>query len=148
MVEALACWLLAAAVWDAGWRRLPNALILIGAFAAALSLVPQPALAPLGGPAGAPQALAWAAIGLAISLPIHLLGRMGAGDVKMLTVLGAWMGPLLLPVWLIGTLSQGLHALLRVVLRSRPAPGRERLPFGTHLGAAGLLVLAARALQA
>ena len=148
MVEALACWLLAAAVWDAGWRRLPNALMLIGAFAAAFSILPSPALAGLGGPQSPLQALGWAAGGLAISLPFHLLGRMGAGDVKMLAVLGAWIGPLLLPVWLIASLSQGLHALARLALRSRPAPGRERLPFGTHLGLAALLVLAARGLQA
>ncbi|MBB1162092.1 prepilin peptidase [Aquariibacter albus] len=148
MVEALACWLLAAAVWDAGWRRLPNALMLVGAFAAAFSILPSPALAGWGGPRDPLQALAWAAGGLAVSLPFHLLGRMGAGDVKMLAVLGAWIGPLLLPVWLIGTLSQGVHALIRVLRRARPLPGRERLPFGTHLGAAGLLVLAARALQA
>jgi prepilin peptidase CpaA len=33
------------------------------------------------------------ALGLALFLPMFLLGGMGAGDVKLLACLGAWLGP-------------------------------------------------------
>jgi prepilin peptidase CpaA len=32
-------------------------------------------------------------IGLALFMPMFLLGGMGAGDVKLLAALGAWLGP-------------------------------------------------------
>jgi len=37
--------------------------------------------------------LAGLAVGLALFLPFFLLGGMGAGDVKLLAALGAWLGP-------------------------------------------------------
>lgn len=47
----------------------------------------------VGGSAGLLWALAGAAVGLALLLPLHAIGGMGAGDVKLLAGVGAWMGP-------------------------------------------------------
>src|SRR3982750_4040474 len=46
---------------------------------------------------GGLPALGWAltglAVGLALLLPLYAIGGMGAGDVKLLAGVGAWMGP-------------------------------------------------------
>src|SRR5258705_8668480 len=43
------------------------------------------------------EGLGWSllgtAIGLALLLPLHAIGGMGAGDVKLLAGVGAWVGP-------------------------------------------------------
>jgi prepilin peptidase CpaA len=46
-----------------------------------------------GGPDGLLKAVAGLTVGLAIFLPFFLLRGMGAGDVKLLAALGAWLGP-------------------------------------------------------
>src|SRR5438874_6649350 len=46
-----------------------------------------------GGTTGLLWALAGLAVGLALLLPLHAIGGMGAGDVKLLAGVGAWMGP-------------------------------------------------------
>ncbi len=47
--------------------------------------------------AGGLAGLAWSggglALGLALLLPLHMIGGMGAGDVKLLAGVGAWVGP-------------------------------------------------------
>jgi prepilin peptidase CpaA len=78
---------LVAAVCDVRTRRIPNALT-FGAAAAALV-----AAACTGGfAAGQTSAAGWL-LGLAIWLPIYALGGMGAGDVKLMAAIGAWLGP-------------------------------------------------------
>jgi prepilin peptidase CpaA len=47
-----------------------------------------------GGPALL-SALGGAALGLALLLPLYAIGGMGAGDVKLLAGVGAWVGPAL-----------------------------------------------------
>ena len=46
---------------------------------------------------GGAQGLLWslegAALGLALLLPLYAIGGMGAGDVKLLAGIGAWVGP-------------------------------------------------------
>lgn len=72
---------------DIRTRRIPNVLT-FGAAAAALL-----AHAVAGGAAGlGTAALGWA-VGVVVFLPFFLLGGMGAGDVKLLGALGAWLGP-------------------------------------------------------
>ena len=90
----LAALLSSAAVTDLRSHRIPNRLVLAGlllAFAAhacALAL----GTPPLAGPAAwAP--LAGLATGFALLLPFYLLGAMGAGDVKLMAMVGAFMGP-------------------------------------------------------
>jgi prepilin peptidase CpaA len=68
-------------------RRIPNWLT-FGAAAAAL--VWQTAA---GGIAGFEHAIAGWATGVALLLAPYALGGMGAGDVKLIGALGAWLGP-------------------------------------------------------
>src|ERR1700752_1107412 len=45
------------------------------------------------GLAGLVWALEGAALGLGLLLPLYAIGGMGAGDVKLLAGVGAWVGP-------------------------------------------------------
>jgi len=90
--------LLAAAVWhDVKARRIPNTLVLPGALAglALQGLLPAGAglySQPFGA-LGLLLGLAGMALGLAMLLPMYMLGTMGAGDVKLLAMAGAFLGP-------------------------------------------------------
>jgi prepilin peptidase CpaA len=82
--------LLLAAAWsDIRSRRIPNFLVFPGAIIGVLShaLLPQEmgALGILGSLAG------WGT-GLALLLPLYLLRIMGAGDVKLMAMTGAFLG--------------------------------------------------------
>lgn len=48
-----------------------------------------------GGVAGLIGSLQGALVGLSLLLPLYAIGGMGAGDVKLLAGVGAWMGPAL-----------------------------------------------------
>ncbi|WP_229417238.1 prepilin peptidase [Massilia sp. Root418] len=109
--------LLASAVWhDVRARRIPNALVLPGALA---GLALQGALPPGAGlyslPFGALGlllGLAGMALGLALLLPMYMLGTMGAGDVKLLAMAGAFLGPQqVLGAGLLSLLAGGLLGL-------------------------------------
>jgi prepilin peptidase CpaA len=76
-----------ACVTDVRTRRIPN-LLTFGGAAAALA-----AHGVVGGWSGLGLALAGWAAGCALFIPFFLLGGMGAGDVKLLAALGAWLGP-------------------------------------------------------
>jgi prepilin peptidase CpaA len=78
---------LVACVTDVRARRIPNHLT----FPAAAAGVIFHAVA--GWPQGA-WAVSGLFLGLLLFLPIYLLRGMGAGDVKLLAALGAWLGPL------------------------------------------------------
>lgn len=68
-------------------RRIPNWLT----FGAALGGVGFSAFG--GGPWGAALAVAGWAAGAALLFPWFALGGMGAGDVKLVAAIGAWLGP-------------------------------------------------------
>lgn len=54
-------------------------------------------------------------VGLAVLLPFHLVGWMGAGDVKLFSTIGFLLGAkALLPIWVCASLAAGGHALLVV----------------------------------
>jgi prepilin peptidase CpaA len=76
-----------AVVWDLKSRRIPNILTFGGALAAIL------AHGYLEGPGGAGWSVAGWLVGAAFFMPFFALGGMGAGDVKLLAALGAWLGP-------------------------------------------------------
>jgi prepilin peptidase CpaA len=76
----------AACATDLHSRRIPNWLT-FGAAAAALAYHYS-----VGGPAGAQSAMSGWITGLFLFMPLFLLGGMGAGDVKLLAALGAWLG--------------------------------------------------------
>ncbi|MBB3259568.1 prepilin peptidase CpaA [Paraburkholderia bannensis] len=112
-----AAWALAVAVCDCRSRRVPNTLVGAGLCAAlAASLVNA-------SPAhhGVLPALAAAAAGLAALMPFFVLGMMGAGDVKVFAVLGAWCGMQpLLDLWIVASIAALVHVVVRMlVMRSR-----------------------------
>lgn len=98
---------LLACVTDIRSRRIPNVLTFGAAIAA---LVYHTAF---GGLAGLQSAsLGWLA-GAAAFMPFFLLGGMGAGDVKLLAALGAWLGPVgALWVALYASITGGVLAIL------------------------------------
>ena len=93
---ALVALVVTAVVCDLRSRRIPNALVASGI---ALGLFIQ-TVAPSGGglfghPAGALgllPALLGGLLGLGLFLPLYALRAMGAGDVKLLAMIGVWLG--------------------------------------------------------
>ncbi|MGH8806717.1 MAG: A24 family peptidase [Noviherbaspirillum sp.] len=95
--------------YDSLFRRVPNRLLLLAIVVqSGLLLVlghGLDGLTPL-------RSLAGLGVGMAVFLPVYMLGVMGAGDVKFFAALGLLLGATpLLPVWLIGTALAGAHAL-------------------------------------
>jgi len=88
--------LLGLAVWhDVRARRIPNALVFPGALLGLALHALLPAGSGLGTPMGGlgiASALGGLAIGLAILLPMYAFGLMGAGDAKLLAMVGAFVG--------------------------------------------------------
>lgn len=78
---------LAACATDIKSRRIPNVLTFGAAGAALIYQFVT------GGTAGLQSAALGWVVGTAAFMPFFLLGGMGAGDVKLLAALGAWMGP-------------------------------------------------------
>ena len=86
-VVALLTVALTAAVCDVRTRRIPNALTFGAAAAALLYALATGGIGSLGF-----AAAGWFA-GAALFFPFFALGGMGAGDVKLIAALGAWVGP-------------------------------------------------------
>ena len=95
-----------ACVTDVRSRRIPNTLT----FGAALGGLLFHFV--FGGWKGLGVATGGWALGLALFLPFFLLRGMGAGDVKLLAALGAWLGPMQV-VWvaLFTSIAGGVMAL-------------------------------------
>lgn len=118
-----------AAVWDVGQRRIPNPLIVVGLVMGA-ALQTQ-----AGGLVGLGLSVLGACAGLLALLGPFAARMVGGGDVKLLMVIGAflgWKGALV--VLLLGTVAHGLLAMgwlsVRAV-RSRlghPVSDDPRLP--------------------
>ncbi|MGH7900012.1 MAG: A24 family peptidase [Candidatus Binatia bacterium] len=79
---------LTACIFDLRTRRIPNLLTLVAAVAAWSFFLAQGGLSALGW-----SVTGWL-LGVLMFFPFFLLGGMGAGDVKLLGALGAWLGPL------------------------------------------------------
>jgi len=90
--------LLAAAVWhDVRDYRIPNVVVYSGIALAVLMHTVFPAgggfAAALPGGIGLVKALQGLGVGLAALLPFYLLGAAGAGDAKLMAMVGAFVGP-------------------------------------------------------
>ena len=84
---SLVATLVIATMTDLVSHRIPNVLLAPSlSIALLLSLVTQ-------GPGGMLAALGGLAVGLAMLMPLYVMGAMGAGDVKLLGVAGAFLGP-------------------------------------------------------
>src|SRR3954468_12609902 len=75
-----------ACLFDLHRRRIPNALTFGAAVAALVTASVTGGLPALGASVGG-----WA-VCLAIWVPLYALGGMGAGDVKLMAAIGAWLG--------------------------------------------------------
>ena len=101
-----------ASIWDLRTGRIPNALT----FGAALVAIVVRLV--VGGPAAAGWAMVGWAVGCALFMPVYLLGGMGAGDVKLLAAIGAWVGPMAaLKVAFFSTLAGGVLAIVVALAR-------------------------------
>jgi prepilin peptidase CpaA len=89
-------------------HRIPNVLTFSGL---ALGLLIQTTVFGLE---GAVEAMFGMCIGLAVFTPFYLLGGMGAGDVKLMGALGAFLGPF--PVFVAGLWSLIAGAVLAILL--------------------------------
>lgn len=75
-------------------RRIPNWLVLAGLLAGiGFSLFAPPGSEAVGRP-GVGSSLLGVLSGFAIMLPLYALHAMGAGDTKLMAVVGAFLGPL------------------------------------------------------
>jgi len=108
--------------------RIPNVLVLLTLLAGWLLNATGPSNGGEGmfgyfpGALGGMRALGGVAVGLALFLPLYLLGAMGAGDVKLLAAVGAFAGPVdIVGVALFTAASGGVLALLMTLLRRRTA---------------------------
>jgi Flp pilus assembly protein protease CpaA len=129
--EAMLLWLVAqAAVTDLAVRRIPNVLVLAGL---CLALAWQ-----LWTAAPAAAVLLWlggAGAGLALFLPFYLLRGMAAGDVKLLAMVGAFLGPqAVLEVAVYSALVGGGMALALLQLARWRGTVALALPYGVAIG--------------
>jgi prepilin peptidase CpaA len=115
-LELMLLWLLLqAAVTDLALRRIPNVLVLSGLLIAMV----------LHLRAGNPGAwldtgLAGLATGFLIFLPLYVLRGMAAGDIKLMAMTGAFVGPgMAVHIALLTCLIGGGLALLMLVLNGR-----------------------------
>jgi prepilin peptidase CpaA len=99
---------LIAVVWDITSRRIPNLLTFGSAFVAIV------AHTYFSGWSGLGFSLAGWAVGVALFFPVFALGGMGAGDVKLLGAIGAWLGAAVV-VW-VGLFSGIAGGVLAIIV--------------------------------
>lgn len=100
--------ILGIATWhDVRSHRIPNTLVLVGLIAGVLSG------AWLNGVAGVISAIAGGLLGLLVLLPFYLMRTLGAGDVKLMAVVGTFLGSADVLMAVLGTfLAGGVMALI------------------------------------
>lgn len=106
-------------VWsDCRNRRVANWLVAAGGAAAIVCAGLH--ASPFG--VGIVPAAVGFVVGFAVLLPFFLLGVMGAADVKVFAVLGAWCGATaLLGLWVVASIGAALHALVLVMAAKVPS---------------------------
>jgi len=98
--------------YDVPTKRIPNVLTLGGALVALVFHGVTDGLPGFGS-----SLLGWGA-GLVVFFPLFALGGMGAGDLKLLACLGAWLGPVdAFRTAIFAAISGGAMALVLVLAR-------------------------------
>ncbi|RYE75857.1 MAG: prepilin peptidase [Oxalobacteraceae bacterium] len=105
----LTAMLLLAVRSDLGAHRIPNPLVAWGTLSALAA-----SMAPDG--IGLAPALAGFFLGLLALLPLYVLRALGAGDVKLMAAVGAFIGPQSLPLALLATFIAGGFMTVLVAL--------------------------------
>ncbi|MXN73426.1 prepilin peptidase [Burkholderia sp. 4701] len=147
-------WATLVALGDIRFRRVPNALVLAGLIAGVASAFAH------ANPFGIfpKHALIGMLVGMASLFPFFALRVMGAADVKVFAVLGAWCGMhALFWFWVVASVAAGVHALALMTLSNtsfgalwrRGAPamalgGRRATPYAACLVAPAAVWLAHR----
>lgn len=133
---ALLVILMIAAIIDIRSRQVPNRLVLTG-LATTLVLLPIFQLLPFA------HALAGSVAGLLIFLPFYIIGMMGAGDVKLLAIVGSVLGPSdLIQATVHVFLAGGIVTVLYLLAR-RTSPPSQNVPYAVAiaLGVVSYLVM-------
>jgi prepilin peptidase CpaA len=120
---AFGAWAAGVAVCDARSRRVPNALVLAGLAAAFVAALWR------AGPVhvGVGTAFASAVLGFVALMPFYLLRVMGAADVKVFAVLGAWCGAqALVALWIVASIAALVHALATLIAARARSGGGSR----------------------
>lgn len=136
MIVTLLVLLALSIVADVRARRVPNRIVIIGLVVGLWGNASVP------GAGGLAIALGGAVVGLLCLLPFHISGGMGAGDVKLMAMCGAFLGPVHVAV--AAALSLVIGGVIGVACfvgqaapRSRDMADTERPPAGTGTVAEG-----------
>ncbi|MDS0860011.1 prepilin peptidase [Burkholderia pseudomultivorans] len=136
-------WVTLVASSDIRFRNIRNSLVIAGLAGALIGVAVNEN--PFG--ISLVQSLIGASLGLICFFPLFAMRVMGAADVKVFAVLGAWCGAqALLGFWIVASLAAGLHALWLMVAsrtsvaalykRNTPAMslgGRRATPYAAFL---------------
>lgn len=117
IIVILSILLLIAALQDIRHYRIPNVLVFSGAVIGVLlnTLLPQD----MGG-LGILTSLAGLGVGLVVLLPLYLLRAMGAGDIKLMAMIGSFVGPVsMLIITLYILLAGGVLALSIALMKGK-----------------------------
>jgi leader peptidase (prepilin peptidase)/N-methyltransferase len=124
--------LVAVTLTDLEGRVIPNKIVSAGAIAAL-------AIAALGDPSELPERLAAAAIagGVLFVIALAYPRGMGMGDVKLVAMLGLFLGSAVAPATLIGFAVGAAVGLVMIALQG-PAARKQAIPFGPFLALGGI----------
>ncbi|MDR4519947.1 MAG: prepilin peptidase [Nitrosomonas sp.] len=121
LTSALSLFLLMAAWQDIRHYRIQNTLVITGALVAVIAHTALP-----GGLGFYTALLGWL-IGLALLLPLYLLRVMGAGDIKLMAMTGAFLGPQAVVIACLYILITGGVLSVIVALWRHQLPGLSEL---------------------